>query len=129
MKPSIVVWAYVGLAYILLNKIMDVGYFFRASNYFPFLTMAVLVVTTVAVFGLVKRTSWARMVASSIIAAEVFLMLYTSMFLQSVMLEDESHYFLISSLVFGVPLLFLAYKIYTSEPLKIYLSNSPHATR
>ncbi|MCU7936216.1 MAG: hypothetical protein KZQ99_15300 [Candidatus Thiodiazotropha sp. (ex Dulcina madagascariensis)] len=122
MKASIVIWAYIGLGYILLSNILDIViYLFQMPDTFPLISSVVFAAATIAIFGLMKRTSWARMIAFSVVVVEVLLMLGMSIYFQRVMPEMGIN-FLTSSLVFDVPLLFLAYKIYSSEALKIYLS-------
>jgi len=149
MKPGIVNWVYTGLAFILLNLMLGIlnqmeavdfyitGVHFdfhelddSGGGYIPVLSAIVLIVATVAAFGLVKRTSWARIVTFSIVAFEGLLILVVNGFLLLVLGSIDKPPVLsrqfITSLVVGIPLLFLAYKIYTSEPLKIYLSKPPH---
>ncbi|MCU7920766.1 MAG: hypothetical protein KZQ95_20785 [Candidatus Thiodiazotropha sp. (ex Epidulcina cf. delphinae)] len=122
MKASIVIWAYIGLGYILLSNILDIViYLFQMPDTFPIISSVVFAAATIAIFGLMKRTSWARIIAFSVVVVEVLLMLGMSIYFQRVMPEMRIN-FLTSSLVFGVPLSFLAYKIYSSEVLKIYLS-------
>jgi hypothetical protein len=82
-----------------------------------------MVTTTVALYGMVKRTSWARMMAFGVVVFEVLLTLGGGIYLQSVLLGEGSTYILISSLIFAVFFLFLAYKLYISDGLKTYLSS------
>lgn len=143
LKPSIVNWAYIGLACLLLSNILgtiSTLYYIMFSNddfvHSPVLLIIsaiIITVSTIAVLGLLKKSSWARIVAYSAVGVQAFLML--------VMLGINIYYaittpvpvgppgFLIVLLVLGVSLLLLAYKIYTSEPLRIYLSKPQLSSR
>ncbi len=133
MKPSIVNWGYLGLGYVLLNNVSAIGssvqtLFERNSVFieYPILQIIIIFLSVAALGGLVKETPWARVISVIAIGLDTLLAFSMSMF---VMIVSKGNYTnsLIWSLVVGIPLLFLAYKIYTSEPLKIYLSKPPHA--
>jgi len=150
MKPVVVNWAYIGLAFIALNKILGVVHMLEIVNFYitiphfdiytpssddnrhiPVFSSFVLVVVTVAALGLRKRTSWARMVTFSILSVEGFLILGTVLLMLTydvrIYMDGDSQ--IILALIVGIPLLFLAYKIYTSNPLKIYLSKPQPSSR
>ena len=143
MKPSIVNWAYIGLVYLLLNRMLDIivrylnfrDYGFISS---PVLSIVIIIVSTVAVFGLVKKISWARIVTFCIIGVQGFLTIRGTIIMSAIKrssdfmstIKRSPDLFIILNfisgvivpLAIGVSLLLLAYKLYKSEPLKIYLS-------
>jgi len=141
MKPNIANWAYIGLAYLLLINTLDIVNYFTPIKtadgfiyfplffplYFPYSPVIIIIVSTVAVFGLVKKTSWAR-IATLIIGVQGFLILLQHGSSISTRRTPDSFVILnfifgvIIPLTFGAFLLLLAYKLYTSEPFKIYLS-------
>jgi len=139
VKPNIVYWAYIGLGALLLSNTRDTVYsvfdFIQMSksddhfSYFPVLpvlSVVIITVSIVAVIGLEKKRSWTRIVTSSIVGIQAFLMLgmlgmgiYTTSI--TPVLASPTSFFIIFSVV-GVSLLLLSYKLYTSESFKIYLS-------
>lgn len=134
MKPNILYWTYLGLGYLLLDNILEMwGYFREVGNDTDALYVPVIIVATiVAIIGLVKRVAWAKIVAFVAIGVDIFLTLGLTIYLVVVGLIDnagEVAQLLVSSLTFSIPLLFLAYKLYTSEPLKIYLSKPQLSSR
>ncbi len=138
MKPSIVNWAYIGLACLLLSNILGsvstINYIYIMSSdedflYSPVLliiSVVIIAVSTIAVFGLVKKNSWARIVTSSVIGVPAILllgMLGMNIYHTSITSTPATPSNLLIVLsVFGASLLLLAYKLYTSESFKNYLS-------
>ncbi len=136
MKPSIVNWAYVGLVFLWLSNMQSVvstfNYVMTSNDDFVYspvlsiISVVIIVVSTVAIFGLIKKYLWARIVAYSVIGVQAFLMLGmmgSNIYLTSTTpLPVSPSGFLVVFSVFGIFLLFLVYKLYASEPLKLYLS-------
>ncbi len=135
MKPSIVNWGYLGLGYVLLNNVSAIGSnvqtLFERNFVFieyPILQIIIIVLSIAALGGLVKKAPWARVISVITIGLDTLHALSMGMF---VMVVSKGNYTssLIWSLLVGIPLLFLAYKFYTSEPLKVYLSKSQPSSR
>ncbi len=126
-KTNIISWAYLGLIYLLLHNILSFS--FSTASLYLLLPIIMIVVSIIAIFGLIKKTSWARTVIFIAIGVEacreVFAAIYMHFFIPS---QEVLVGMIISPLIYGVLLLFLAYKIYTSESLKDHLSSPPHAT-
>jgi uncharacterized SAM-binding protein YcdF (DUF218 family) len=125
MKPKIIVWIYLALVYVLLNNVLQAivviqnGVFTLLS---PALSVIIIVVTCVAIIGLVKMMPWSRIVACIVIGIQASGTLVTGMqyFIENsegISLEN----ILMSSIIIEFLLLFLAFRIYTSKPLKDYL--------
>ena len=129
-KPGIVNWVYLGLAYIILSNIPPIAawvYFviyLMKSWIFPFpyryfvlsgLSVIMIAASVTAFFGLIKMKFWTKMVTFIVISSNACLSIYL-LFTQNV-----ANTMII--LVIDTLLLFLAYKVYTSEPLEIYLSS------
>jgi hypothetical protein len=125
MKPKILVWIYLALAYVLLNNslqaivVIQNGVFTLLS---PALSIVIIVATLVNIIGLVKMMSWSRIVACLVISIQASGTLLTGIhyFIEnSAGINLES--ILMSTTIIELLLLFLAFKIYKSEPLKVYL--------
>jgi hypothetical protein len=125
MKPKIIVWIYLALVYVLLNNVLQAivviqnGVFTLLS---PALSLIIIVVTCVAIIGLVKKMQWSRIVACIVIGIQASGTLVTGIhyFIENsegINLEN----ILMSSIIIEFLLLFLAFRIYTSKPLKGYL--------
>lgn len=123
MKPRIIIWVYLGLSYILLTNMLDIVIYSSQGKpgNFPVITAAIFVAATFAIIGLIKRASWARIITLVVVVVEVLSTIGISIYFQSVM-PDMGFNLLTSFLVFDGPLVFLAYKIYTSEAFKFYFS-------
>jgi len=94
------------------------------SVFLEIFSVIVVVGPMVAIIGLARRKSWARIITVVIIIVDSLMeinlavaMLY--IFLPGTILELIRP---LISLLISISLLFLAYKIYTSKPLKVYLS-------
>ncbi len=157
-KPSIVYWAYIVLVCLLLfsiNSLLsiiehldeDVGDIIVPVPLFMELLqvgviifyISVNILSAVSVYGLVKKYSWARIVTCSAVvipALMALLMLSSNIYsaitysLEAVLGDRpyEQVGFMIGLTVIEFSLLFFVYKVYTSKPLKVYLSRFPHAT-
>lgn len=128
MKPSIVYWAYLGLGFLLLDNILNIISVFQIKTYekdagfigYPILQILIVLLSIAAIGGLVRRVSWARVASLVAIGAETFHMFGMSIYI-FFSSKGEEVSLLMTSLLFGIPLLFLAYKLYSSKPLRIYL--------
>ncbi len=149
MKPSILNWIYLVLGYLVLDTILQVvggfQYAFKPGNdnsffdfsifpvttatafYFPIFPIITAAASIVAIIGLTRKMAWAKIIAFVVIVVDRFIALSFSVYVYLASddvkeITDILMSSMMSSLIFSIPLLFLAYKIYTSEPLKIYLS-------
>ncbi len=121
-----------GFQHIVTDKYtVEDGYQTVGDNHrhFPVAPVISAIVSIVAIIGLARRIAWARIIAIIAIVAEVISVIGFTIYAYLTIDIKEVTDILLSSLVsapiFYIPLLFLAYKIYTSEPLKAYLSRPP----
>ena len=122
MKPRIINWTYVGLAYVLLNNTLTVALAFQPpGNVTPYFPSIIIILAVVAIIGLLKAAPWSRIVALVVLCIQALSTISASIHFAMYAGGSLTDIF-VSSLIFDVFLLFLAYKLYTSEPLKYYLN-------
>lgn len=123
MKPNILIWAYLALAYLVLANALDVAnYLYVAPPIaFPFLSAALFALAAVAVVGLIGRASWARTLSSSVLGLAGLLSIIAGVLLTVIITGEGAAPNLLSALLGGGIFLLLAYKIYASATLKGYL--------
>ncbi len=131
MKPSILIWIYLVLGCFVL----DAGIGSLGSSFLQYtiiddsFRLIFAAMSIAAIIGLSRRVAWAKIVAFIVIVADRIITTGLSTNLYLTFDIEGMALLLASSLIFSIPLLFLAYKIYTSEPLKIYLSKSQPSSR
>jgi hypothetical protein len=136
MRPVIVVWTYLALGILLLDNsigvmlspstLMPENAPFIIKVYAPLPTMIIVAMSLFSIIGLAKKYQWARMLSLVTISVEglkifglsIYVILFQGTVFQDVEFENEGSFELMA---IGIPFLFLAYKIYSSEPLKCYL--------
>jgi hypothetical protein len=134
MKPNIVNWLYVGLIYLLLDKILDVmtPYLFTmpANNCFeqaPCIENVVTaILTTIALVGVARMTLWAKTISIIAICAGVTsdLVFIINPILVSKGEIDVWRYIPTLSLI-DIPLLtFLANKVLSTDSFNNYPERS-----
>ena len=109
------------------NSITDADRVRMAGNYsvnpldYPIFPVVIVIASIVVIVGLIKMASWSRIAAYIVIAASAIECVGMHMFF--VLTTELSMADLLRTfIVLDILLLFLAYKIYTSAALKVYLS-------
>jgi len=123
MKPFLINLAYFALGYLLLSNALAILAYFQFENNdsnFPFKSIVVTTATIVSIIGFLKKCTWARIVASSIITFDTTITLGTTLYF-IINIQDNVNLF-ISSFIISLIFFFLAYKIYISQSLKEYLN-------
>jgi len=125
MKPNIIKWTYIALGYVLLNNTLSVLHVFQhggSTLLYPGLSIIYIIASIVAIIGLIKVAPWSRIVAFILIGTQAIGTILTSVVF---VVDTESSIvdMLMSALIFDILLLFLAFQLYSSKPLKNYLSN------
>jgi uncharacterized membrane protein len=134
MKPSIVRWVYVGLIYLLLDKILDAitPYLFTLPTDNCFVqppciaNVLTAILTTIALVGVVRKALWARTISIIAICAGVTsdLVFIVNPILVSKVEIDVWRYIPPISLI-DIPLLaFLIYKILSTDSFNYYPERS-----
>ena len=137
MRPVILYWTYIGLGCLLLSNlhsvITNLQIISEADPVFPvpflfvlFFTIAPLIMIIPLLFsivGLVKKNRWARVLCYVTVSIEALRLLGFVIFFGLFAEPDDSMAALapIEIMMFVAILLLLAYKIYSSKPLKSYL--------
>jgi len=135
MKPVIIYWTYIGLGCLLLSNLHSVITNFQLIPEtdpvsFPvpffFFTIAPLIMILPLLFsivGLVKKIRWARVLCYVTVSIEALRLLGFVIFFGLFAEPADSVAALapIVFMMFATLLSFLAYKIYSSKPLKSYL--------
>lgn len=118
-----------GMGYLALPNILYLGAGVRETirdpsmNYTFTVPLILLVAaSTVSIIGLARKAVWVRVVIFVTIGVGILMSLGPTAY-HIFTTPEEVVPSIISAAILNIPLLFLAYKIYTSEPLKIYLSN------
>ncbi|QQZ28750.1 hypothetical protein HMY34_08275 [Thiothrix subterranea] len=118
MKPNIINWAYLGLAYVLLNNLLILkGVPDNSSWYNVSLPIIITILAIIAFFGLLSLASWSRITAAIVIGVEAFKTLLIDAYIITYVGFDGGSV-LISALIFSIPLLILSYKLHTSISFK-----------
>lgn len=127
MKPSIVNFIYFGLGYLVLSSSIQIMSLFEQPSltalYNASLSIVICFASIVAIFGLVKKHSWSKPTSYIVIGFQAILTIGVGIYF-SLTNTEIGMAMLIPALSFGLPLLFLAFKIYTSKPLAEYISNA-----
>lgn len=132
MKPKIVNWIYVGLVYVLLDNVLSAisNYLImhEMSDYFvraPYINIITAVLAVTAVVKLIRKSLWTRIVSIGAIFMQILSGLGISIFIFLVNKgEIASGQLFPLFIILDIPLIFLAYKIYSSDPLKVYLGQA-----
>jgi hypothetical protein len=132
MKPSIVNWIYVGLVYVLFDNVLSAisnylvmhemnNYFIRA----PYIDIISAALAITAMVKLIRKSLWTRIVSIGAICLQILSGLGISIYIFLVSKgEIESGQLFPLFIILDIPLIFLAYKIYSSNPLKVYLGHA-----
>ncbi len=91
---------------------------------YPILLAVIVIASIVVIIGLIKVASWSRVAAYITIGITAIEGIGMHIFF-IVTTERSIENLLQTFIIFDILLLFLTYKIYTSEPLKIHLSKPP----
>jgi hypothetical protein len=89
---------------------------------YPILPFVIVITGIITVIGLIKSAPWSRVAAYVLIGVAAIEGIGASIYFVvsgKDSIADQLH----TLIIFDILLLFLAYKIYTSKPLKDYLSN------
>jgi hypothetical protein len=123
MKPKLLLWMYLGLFYILALNSLDIVIYFNHGEFenFPVMSAILSIAAMIAAIGLAKRSFLIKIATLVVIIGEVLSTFVTSIYLYSVM-PDMGFNLLTSFFVSDTPLIFLAYKTYTSEAVNFYFS-------
>ena len=124
MKPSIVNWTYIALGWVLLNNALTVLLAFQNSEITLVIFPGPIIVASIfAIIGLMRVAPWSRIVSIIVITVQS-----TSTFFASlqyhITAETGIEDLVTSSIIVDMLLLFLAFRLYSSESLKKYLSNT-----
>ena len=126
MKPKIVNWAYLALGYVLLNNILHVIFVYQIGNFTllsPALSVFFAIASIVACIGLVKVAPWSRIVACIVIGVHAIGTILTGVhFVIDAGAEISMADMLMSFIIVDFLLLYLVYRLYSSQPLKNYLN-------
>jgi hypothetical protein len=135
MRPVILYWTYIGLGCLLLSNLHSVITNLQIISEtdpvsfpvpFIFFTIAPLIMIVPLLFsivGLVKKSRWARALCYVTVSMEVLRMLGFVIYF-ALFVEPDDSVTALAPIVFMMSVtlfLFLAYKIYSSKPLKTYL--------
>jgi hypothetical protein len=128
MNMSIVNWTNVGLVYVMLvNTIsvisLKVMPFVTSNIEYPIFNVISVILSIAAIVGLVRKYTWARIAALAAISLTALPGLCISIYL---LLETQGQVelrLLLFPFIYDIPLLFLLYKVYLSDVLKLYLTN------
>ena len=127
MKPAILKWIYLGLIYILIDNFVNFYFSFFQLNpgpkyEMPYTQIIFFIIKVIFViissFGLIKKYSWARWVCFGVLGFSSLSYLYTWTYV-FIVTNGEVNFQL--EIIFGLALLFLSYKVFFSEALRIYL--------
>ncbi len=130
MKPGILNIIYFVLGYLSLSSALQIYEVFKSniSNgysilYIVSLSTLVVIGSLVAIFAFIKRIPWAKWASLVVVGLPGMLSIVTGVYLMLINPEIVK-VLLITTVPKGLAFLFLAYKIYTSKPLKHYLENA-----
>jgi len=113
-------------SYLILSALLQISSLIMQPSlttlYGSSLSIIVCIASIIAIIGYIKKSSWSKILSFIIIGFQAILTICTGVYLALFTALGVS--VLIPYLSFGLPLLFLAFKIYTSKPLASYMSNA-----
>jgi hypothetical protein len=110
-----------------LNNILSVAFAFQTGeSTMLYVPSSMIIASIVAIIGLIV-VPWSRIVAIIVIAIQAINTILASIHFV-VDAKGSTADMLMSSIIVDILLLFLAFRIYSSEPLKNYLTNTSQAT-
>lgn len=130
MKPGIVNIIYFVLALLLFGAVMQVGTVFNqkfdngySNLYNASVSMVLAVASLVSIVALAKKAAWARMTVVLVVGLQAMALIGSGLFLA---VKDNENGLALSFpfFLYGAAILFLAYKAYSSKPLKEYLGTA-----
>ncbi|MBB6521314.1 hypothetical protein [Pseudoteredinibacter isoporae] len=129
MRPGIVNIIYFVLTLLIAGSAMQIISIFSKTSesgnsalYNSSLSIVVFVAAFISIIAMAKRIVWSRVAAYSIIGLQALVTVGTGIFLA--ILSESGAAISIPYLCYGLPMLFLAYKTYSSTPLKEYLADA-----
>ena len=128
MQPTIIKWTYLALGWVLLNNALAVLLAVETGE-IAMLTMPspMIMASILAIVGLITLAPCSRVVAIVVISIQAISTILASIHF-TLATESSVAEWLLSSIVVDISLLFLAYRLYSSELLKQYLSKTHNAT-
>jgi hypothetical protein len=128
MQPTIIKWTYLALGWVLFNNALTVLLAVETGE-IAMLTMPspMIMASILAIVGLITLAPWSRVVAIVVISIQAISTILASIHF-TLATESSVAEWLLSSIVVDISLLFLAYRLYSSELLKQYLSKTHNAT-
>lgn len=130
MKPGIINIIYFVLAYLALSSGLSIYELFETNleNGYSALynsSVSILIVgaSLLGIYSLAVKLSWSKWVCFGVVASQSVLTLGSALYL-CVLNFEIGKFMLITSVPFGLAFAFLAYKIYSSNPLKHFLTNA-----
>lgn len=130
MNPAIVNILYFVLGYLALSSGLQVHDLFEnnpgngySSLYNASVSILILVLSLTAIGGLIKRQIWAKWVSFGLAALQGISTLSVGIYIWFLDAEMGKA-ILMTSVPIGLAFIFLAYKIYSSSPLRQHLANA-----
>lgn len=129
MKPGIVNIIYAVLALLLLGAGMQISVVFSQNTidgytalYNSSLSIVVAIAALVSIISLARKLVWSRIVTFLVIGLQSLVTIGLGAFLAA--RSEDGIAMSVPYLTYGFPMLFLAYKTYSSKPLKEYLESA-----
>lgn len=130
LKPPIVNITYAVLALLVLTSAAGIINIFQqgainenSSLYNASTSILMLIAGALSIFYLYKQKPLGRLISLFVVGIQAILTISAGIYI-FIANANVGPAILIPSLSFGLPLLFLAYKIFSSKPLKEYLINT-----